>query len=269
MMGCLRVRGRSCKPPQFLLVKSEMKLVNGKRPWKKNTGVWFMKQKPLNEPVDLSMLNPEDVEFVPGKLVTVRKAGPNGGKKKCRAVVCGNLLQSDLDPAPGNLYASGADGILIRATLAHSVQRGWGIGTTDVRTAFLLAPRPQPLDSREVIVVPPKVMVEAGVGGPTERWRVHNALYGFTSSPAHWAIHRDSTMGNFNWDHQGDQFFLKRTEEGNLWKILNKGSNGGEPTCEGNVIVYVMISWHWPKMMSELRFSSVCKKNGNVRMLKL
>ena len=125
-------------------------------------------------PVDLSMLNPENVEFVPGKLVTVRKAGPNGGKKKCRAVVCGNLLQSDLDPAPGNLYASGADGILIRATLAHSVQHGWGIGTTDVRTAFLLAPRPQPLDSREVIVVPPKVMVEAGVCGPTERWRVHN-----------------------------------------------------------------------------------------------
>jgi len=35
------------------------------------------------------MLNQEAVEFVPGKLVTVRKAGPNGGKKKCRAVVCG------------------------------------------------------------------------------------------------------------------------------------------------------------------------------------
>ena len=69
------------------------------------------------EPVDISSLNQEAVEFVPGKLVTVRKAGPNGGKKKCRAVVCGNLLQSDLDPAPGNLYASGADGILIRATL--------------------------------------------------------------------------------------------------------------------------------------------------------
>ena len=68
--------------------------------------------KTIEPAVDLSMLNPENVEFVPGKLVTVRKAGPNGGKKKCRAVVCGNLLQSDLDPAPGNLYASGADGIL-------------------------------------------------------------------------------------------------------------------------------------------------------------
>ena len=33
------------------------------------------------EPVDLSTLDQENVEFVPGKLVTVRKAGPNGGKK--------------------------------------------------------------------------------------------------------------------------------------------------------------------------------------------
>ena len=24
-----------------------------------------------------------------------------------------------------------------------------------------------------------------------------------------------------------------------MWKILKKGSNGGEPTCEGHVIVYV------------------------------
>ena len=30
-----------------------------------------------------------------------------------------------------------------------------------------------------------------------ERWRVHNALYGFNSSPAHWAVHRDQTMSTF------------------------------------------------------------------------
>ena len=191
------------------------------------------------EPVDLSMLNQEAVEFVPGKLVTVRKAGPNGGKKKCRAVVCGNLLQSDLDPAPGNLYASGADGILIRATLAHSVQMGWGAGITDIRTAFLLAPRPKPQDAREVIVVPPKILVEAKVCSPSERWRVHNALYGFTSSPAHWAVHRDQVMSGFKWKMDGCDFSLKRTEEGNLWKIMKHGHGDAEPTCEGHVIVYV------------------------------
>ena len=81
-----------------------------------------------------------------------------------------------MDPAPGNLYASGADGILIRATLAHSVQMGWGAGLTDIRTAFLLAPRPKPQDAREVIVVPPKILVEAKACSPSERWRVHNAF---------------------------------------------------------------------------------------------
>ena len=70
------------------------------------------------EPIDISQLNQEEIELVPGKLVTVRKAGPNGGKKKCRAVVCGNLLQGDADPNPGSLYASGADGVLIREPMS-------------------------------------------------------------------------------------------------------------------------------------------------------
>ena len=193
------------------------------------------------EPVMITDLDQESVEFVPGKLVTVRKAGPQGGKKKCRAVVCGNLLQSDLDPAPGSLYASGADGVLIRATLAHSVQRGWGIGLTDIKTAFLLAPRPKPSGSREVIVIPPKIMVEGGVCSPNERWRVHHALYGFTSSPAHWAVHRDSTMADFRWEKLGEKFYLKRTQEGNLWKIMKQQAETPNDTdsCEGHVIVYV------------------------------
>ena len=191
------------------------------------------------EPVELSMLDQENVEFVPGKLVTVRKTGPNGGKKKCRAVVCGNMLSSDLDPAPGSLYASGADGILIRATLAHSVEMDWGIGLADVRTAFLLAPRPQPVETREVIVVPPKIMVEAQVCKPTERWRVHNALYGFGTSPAHWAVHRDNTMSGFKWDLGEKHLYLQKTPEGNLWKIMQQGSNGCVDVCVGHVLVYV------------------------------
>ncbi len=193
------------------------------------------------EPVMLAELNPEMVEFVPGKLVTVRKAGPQGGKKKCRAVVCGNLLQSDLDPAPGSPYASGADGVLIRAALAHSVQRGWGVELLDVKTVFLLAPRPQPNGSREVIVVPPRILVDGGICSPNERWRVHHALYGFTSSPAHWAIHRDKTMSEFRWETLGSQFYLRKTAEGNLWKIMKQvGETPGEKdSCEGHVIVYV------------------------------
>eukprot|EP00434_Breviolum_minutum_P028086 symbB.v1.2.024844.t1/scaffold2378.1/size80641/3 len=110
------------------------------------------------EPVKLGDLEQESVEFVPGKLVTVRKAGPDGGKKKCRAVVCGNLLQGDLDPSPGSPYASGADGVLIRAALAFSVEKRWGIETTDIRTAFLHAPRPKKDDVREDSMLQLKVV---------------------------------------------------------------------------------------------------------------
>ena len=144
-----------------------------------------------------------------------------------------------MDPPPGSPYASGADGILIRAALSYAVERRWGIATTDIRTAFLHAPRPKLNESREVIVIPPKILVTGGVCAPNERWRVHNALYGFTSSPAHWAVHRDRMMAEFERSSEGSKMVLKRSEEGNLWKIMKQSPNETEWTCEGHVIVYV------------------------------
>ena len=61
------------------------------------------------EPIDEKDLDDQQVELVPGKLVCTLKAGPNGGKRKCRAVICGNLLDDEKDPCPSS-YASGADG---------------------------------------------------------------------------------------------------------------------------------------------------------------
>ena len=114
------------------------------------------------EPIDEKDLDDQQVELVPGKLVCTLKAGPNGGKRKCRAVICGNLLDDVKDPCPSS-YASGADGLLIRATVKHGVDQGWGITTTDVKTAFLLAPRPRVEGTREVIIIPPKILMQAGV----------------------------------------------------------------------------------------------------------
>ena len=189
------------------------------------------------EPVDASVLGDQDVELVPGKLVCTLKAGPRGGRKKCRAVICGNMLDQETDPCP-NSYASGADGLLIRTTVRHGVEQGWGITTTDVKTAFLLAPRPRVEGTREVIVLPPKVMIQAGICHPNERWRVHRALYGFPSSPARWSLHRDATMKGFQWEDGLSAFTLQQTPEGNLWKIFESVS--GEPgICVGHILVYV------------------------------
>ena len=94
-----------------------------------------------------------------------------------------------------------------------------------------------------MIVVPPKILVLAGVCNPGERWRVHKALYGFPSSPARWSVHRDETFRKFQWfggrvDGEGSRFFLEQTPEGNLWKVFEESPKGVKG-CVGHIIVYV------------------------------
>ncbi len=45
------------------------------------------------------------------------------------------------DPSPLGVYASGADETLIRTVIRHAALMKWGCSTTDIKTAFLLAPR--------------------------------------------------------------------------------------------------------------------------------
>ena len=83
-------------------------------------------------------------ELVLGKMVCCKKGGT--GAKRSRAVICGNLASEQADPPPGGLpggsYASGADGVLIRASLLEASQRRWEITSLDVKSAFLQAPGP-------------------------------------------------------------------------------------------------------------------------------
>ena len=169
-------------------------------------------------PVTRSEIDPE-AELVPGKLVCAIKAG---GRYKCRAVICGNLASPEADPMPSSLlYASGADGVLIRCALRKAAHHQWDLATTDIKTAFLLAPRPVEQGAKTVAVVPPRIMTDFGITQPDEVWLVDKALYGFQSSPAHWAVYRDQTMRRFTW--QGDaspgevqkEYKLEQTPEGN------------------------------------------------------
>ena len=129
-------------------------------------------------PVKRSEIDPE-AELVPGKLVCVIKAG---GRYKCRAVICGNLASPEADPMPSSLlYASGADGVLIRCALRKAAHHQWDVATTDIKTAFLLAPRPVEQSAKAVAVVPPRIMTDFGIPQPDEVWLVDKALYGFQS----------------------------------------------------------------------------------------
>ena len=174
-------------------------------------------------PVRLSDVEGEDIEIIPGKLVCVKKGG--SGKRRARAVVCGNHVNAEADRSPYGVYASGADGTLIRSVLRKSIHQQWRVSTADVKTAFLLAPRPQPENAPRVLVRPPRIMAECGVCDPQELWSVNTALYGFQSSPSHWAVYRDNTVRKFRWQGQQGDYFMKQSKELNLWQVfkVNKG----------------------------------------------
>ena len=120
-----------------------------------------------------------------------------------------------------NLYAGGADGTTIRCLLRKAAATSWEIATCDVKTAFLLAPR-EDSSRRLVVVKPPRILVEAGIVGPRELWRVQHALYGLRSSPADWAAYRNRLMRSFQWQHEGVTLELRETPEPNLWKIIER-----------------------------------------------
>ena len=77
---------------------------------------------------------------LPGKVVLTRKSGT--GKRRCRAVCCGNYLPTDkLGLTREDLYASGAESLSVKIALIFAARhRTWTGVTIDVKSAFLYAP---------------------------------------------------------------------------------------------------------------------------------
>ena len=151
------------------------------------------------------------VERIPAKLVATVKPP---SKRRGRIVACGNFSSQPT----GETSASGLDCIALRAVLRRAAHEHWDVVSTDVRRAFLNAPRLE--DSGKVTLVdPPALLHRMGITGPKEVWRVTGALYGLCESPYHWAVHRDSVLQRLHWEENGVKFSLQETEERNLWKI--------------------------------------------------
>ena len=227
--------------------------------------------KELNSLVDrtqtIRRVNVEDLKFeigydrmqvAPAKVVPTIKA-PNG-VRKTRIVVCGNLIEdvgsSKASPEDGRpeagahaLYAGGLDGTALRCALRLTGGRGWHAATTDVRTAFLLAPRKEAEHSL-LVVRPPAILREAGLATEKERWVIQKALYGLDSSPRNWADYRDEEFRALTWKSDSKSFWLIQTPEKNLWRILSRPlpregqppldvTDDDEAYTEGYVVVYV------------------------------
>ena len=188
------------------------------------------------------------LEMAPAKIVATVKA-PNG-RKKVRVV--GNLLEkkessaagngSGLDgrkgePSPFAQYAGGVDGAALRTLLRKGAAEQWSIVISDVRTAFLLAPR---LDQERLLVCkPPQLYVDCGLASPSERWLINGAMYGLQESPHDWSCFRDSRMARFAWQNELGSFQLRRTPEPNLWQIIQLGDKEEDEKAVGAMAVYV------------------------------
>ena len=169
---------------------------------------------------------PRVVEFLPSKAVCTRKA-PDG-RRKVRGVVCGNFASSS---ANEDTYASGADATQIRSLAKLAAMRGWSMAGTDIRTAFLHAPRRD--DSKTVVMEVPAIFRECGLAGKEEVWIIDKAVYGLTTSPKDWGVHRDSTFKKMAWsgeDEEGLRWDMKFevTPEPNLWRIMGSRKEGKE-----------------------------------------
>ena len=161
------------------------------------------------------------VELIPGKMVYVHKPT---GRRRARMVGCGNFCEHDSGSQRADLFAIGAGAESIRMMIRKcSMEHSWHLVSVDVKTAFLQAPL---MDMQKdgklkvTVVRVPSILREAGV--TTARyWKVKKALYGLSSAPRSWSIHRDRVMTDLRIDH-GDEILglRKLKEDANLWQVL-------------------------------------------------
>ena len=131
-------------------------------------------------------------------------------------------------------YAGGTGAAEVRCILRKGGLEKLSAVTLDIKTAFLRAPRDH---SREIVVVqPPQIFILAGIAEVGTLWLVDRALYGLTTSPKEWTQFRNERMVKFTWDVNGSTFAVQRTEDQDIWKIIQcnpvhrcEGSGGERP----------------------------------------
>ena len=90
-------------------------------------------------------------------------------------MACGNFVPGgDLAGEDFDLYAAGLDSTSLRTMLAFLKDREWGMGVTDIRQAFTLAP----WTGAPVALKPPQIAIDWGLVQPEEYWLVKKSIYG-------------------------------------------------------------------------------------------
>ena len=133
------------------------------------------------------------------------------------------------------------DGQQVRALVRIGALKPWQIGCTDIRTAFLNAPR---RDSKRLIAMEiPSVCRKLQLAGHQDLWLVDKALYGLTTSPRDWWLHRDEVLPAISWNRQREGRDVlgcfKKTPDENTWRIEEVDKISGEVHWTGMMPVYV------------------------------
>ena len=175
------------------------------------------------------------IEVLPGKMVHTRKSGT--GAFKSRAVVCGNYAAPD----HSEHYAGGVDSQQVRTQLRVGANKQWMVGCTDIRTAFLNAPR---RDRQKLVAMEiPVVFRKLGLASSQHIWLIDKALYGLTTSPRDWSLHRDEVIPTISWHRDRDgravQGAFRKTPDENVWRMEEFDEKSGESHWIGLMSVYV------------------------------
>ena len=178
---------------------------------------------------------------LPGKVVLTRKSGT--GKRRCRAVCCGNYLPTDkLGLSREDLYASGAESLSVKVALIFAAGfSSWTGVTIDVKSAFLYAPIRSDVKGSEerIIVKPPNFLLELGIMTKEDRWWVRKALYGLPTSPRDWGRYRDAEFAKFCLQWGNDEYKLVQTMSDDALWVARKITKTGYGDIAGLLVVYV------------------------------
>ena len=200
---------------------------------------------------------------LPGKVVLTRKSGT--GKRRCRAVCCGNYLPTEkLGLTREDLYAAGAESLSVKVALIFAAgNSSWTGVTIDVKSAFLYAPIRSDARSNEerIIVKPPNFLLELGIMTKNDRWWVRKALYGLPTSPRDWGKYRDAEFAQFRLQWGKDSYCLVQTLSDDALWVARKITQAGYGDIEGLLVVYVDdLLFLGPKGLGEAFVAAVQEK---------
>ena len=176
----------------------------------------------------------EVVEKLPTMLVAVKKPPM---RLKARVVACGNHAEA----ATGSTTAGGVDTVVVRTLVSEAANRDLAILTSDVKTAFLQAPR-RNTPGRVTILSPPMILREARcLDSADEKWVVERAMYGLTESPKDWGDFRNSKMKEMRWMSNGQEKWIRASPEPHLWEVCQDDATGQnkDPVILSHIAVYV------------------------------